>query len=102
VVVVIEARDIDIELTTQETAVAEFVAIELFGGEIGVGIETSEEGRSIRRGRNVTGEIKVRLGIGWRPQRMGKRRPDRLGFSWCLEQTSAGLQLRSGTGEIGA
>jgi len=91
VIVIIEARDIDIELTAQETTVAKFVAIELFGNEIGIGIETGEEGRSGRGGGNVAGEIEVRLGIGGRPEGVGEGRPDRLSLGRCPEQPRAGL-----------
>ena len=43
VVNIIATSDIDIEFTTQETAVAEFIPIKLFGSEIGVSVEASEE-----------------------------------------------------------
>ena len=92
-VVVIKTCDIDIELTAQQPAIAEFVTIELFGSEIWIGVETSEEWDAIRRGGNVAGEVEVRLGIRRRPQGMCKGRPDGLLFGRCPEEAGAGLQL---------
>ena len=49
VIVVIEPGEIDIEVLAQQTAVAQFVAIELFRSEVGIGVEAREIRRSVRQ-----------------------------------------------------
>src|SRR5580692_10288679 len=44
VVMVVKSRDVDVEFLSEETAVTEFVTVELFRREIGIGVESREIG----------------------------------------------------------
>ena len=97
---VIESGYIDIDFLAQEAAISELIAVQLFGREARVGVESCEIRRTVGRVANIAQEVKILLGIGRRAYGVRESGPDGLVFAGCPEQAYAGLEVYV-AGEIG-
>ncbi len=93
VIVVIKTGDTECELLADQPPVSQFVAVELFRREVGIGIESGKFRQPARADSDETRKVEVFFGVGWSSQGVRKGRPD------CLlslkASTAAGRSVRT-------
>src|SRR5579872_3486976 len=93
---VVESRDVEENLLTHQEPVPRLIAVEFFRFEIGIGIETRKERKTVHDVAGETEESKICLRIGGSSNRVREGRPDALFVTGGPEQPAGGLQLPAG------
>src|SRR4051794_16695207 len=93
-VVIEEARDIDVQALRYQLSKSEFVSVHLLGPEIAIRVEARKERRSIRRQANKSREEEITLGIRRRANGVSICSPDRSVLRRSPHQSSAGLGFK--------